>query len=180
MQAAKPNPTQATPIHKIISGKPIINVQGCPPIAEVMAGVLVHLLTFDRIPQLDSLGRPKAFYSRRVHDTCYRRPNYDAGLVRRVVRRRERAQRILPVQGRLSRADHLQLVRHDPLERRREFPDPVRTSVHRLLGSEFLGQRPVLSALANFPGFGIEVHRRQGGDCGVRCGGGAVPPRMPS
>lgn len=80
VQAAKPNPTQATPIHKVIAGKPIINVQGCPPIAEVMAGVLVHLLTFDRIPQLDSLGRPKAFYSRRVHDTCYRRPNYDAGL----------------------------------------------------------------------------------------------------
>jgi hydrogenase small subunit len=80
VQAAKPNPTEAKPIHKIIAGKPIINVQGCPPIAEVMAGVLVHLLTFDAIPQLDNLGRPKAFYSRRVHDTCYRRPNYDAGL----------------------------------------------------------------------------------------------------
>ncbi|HVS52584.1 MAG TPA: hydrogenase small subunit [Opitutaceae bacterium] len=80
VQAAKPNPTSATPINKIITGKPIVNVQGCPPIAEVMAGVLVHLLTFDRIPQLDALGRPKAFYSRRVHDTCYRRPNYDAGL----------------------------------------------------------------------------------------------------
>ena len=80
MQAANPNPTQATPIHKIIAGKPVINVQGCPPIADVMAGVLVHLLTFDRLPQLDALGRPKAFYSRRVHDTCYRRPNYDAGL----------------------------------------------------------------------------------------------------
>ena len=80
VQAAKPNPTDATPIHKIISGKPIINVPGCPPIAEVMAGTIVHLLAFDRIPQLDGLGRPKAFYSRRVHDTCYRRPNYDAGL----------------------------------------------------------------------------------------------------
>jgi hydrogenase small subunit len=80
VQAANPNPTQATPVHAIIKDKPIINVQGCPPIAEVMAGVLVHLLTFDRLPQLDSFGRPKAFYSRRVHDTCYRRPNYDAGL----------------------------------------------------------------------------------------------------
>ncbi|MCX6955893.1 MAG: hydrogenase small subunit [Verrucomicrobia bacterium] len=80
VQAANPNPTRATPIHAIIKDKPIVNVQGCPPIAEVMAGVLVHLLTFDRLPQLDSLGRPKAFYSRRVHDTCYRRPNYDAGL----------------------------------------------------------------------------------------------------
>ena len=80
VQSAKPNPTKATPIHKIIRDKPIIKVPGCPPIGEVMAGVIVHLLTFDRIPQLDNIGRPKAFYSRRVHDTCYRRPNYDAGL----------------------------------------------------------------------------------------------------
>jgi hydrogenase small subunit len=80
IQAARPNPTGATPIHKIVSGKPIIKVPGCPPIGEVMAGTIVHLLTFDTIPELDQVGRPKAFYSRRVHDTCYRRPNYDAGL----------------------------------------------------------------------------------------------------
>ncbi len=80
IQSSKPNPTGATPVHKIISGKPVINVPGCPPIAEVMAGTIVHLLAFDRIPQLDGLNRPKAFYSRRVHDTCYRRANYDAGL----------------------------------------------------------------------------------------------------
>jgi len=80
VQAANPNPTGAQPIHKVIRGKTIINVQGCPPIAEVMAGVVVHILAFDRIPQLDALRRPKAFYSTRVHDTCYRRPNYDAGL----------------------------------------------------------------------------------------------------
>ncbi|MGO8838916.1 MAG: hydrogenase small subunit [Limisphaerales bacterium] len=80
VQAAKPNPTQATPIHELISGLPIMNVPGCPPIAEVMTGTIVHLLAFDRIPELDGLGRPLAFYSRRVHDTCYRRPNYDAGL----------------------------------------------------------------------------------------------------
>ena len=80
VQSASPNPTGATPIHKIISGKPIIKVPGCPPIAEVMAGVIVHILAFDRLPQLDGLGRPKAFYSKRVHDSCYRRPFYDAGL----------------------------------------------------------------------------------------------------
>jgi len=80
IQAAKPNPTGATPIHKIVKGKPIVNVPGCPPIAEVMAGVIVHLLAFDRLPQLDGLGRPKAFYSKRVHDSCYRRPYFDAGL----------------------------------------------------------------------------------------------------
>jgi hydrogenase small subunit len=80
VQSAKPNPTSATPIHKLVKGKPVIKVPGCPPIGEVMAGVIVHLLTFDRIPELDKLGRPKAFYSKRVHDTCYRRPFFDAGL----------------------------------------------------------------------------------------------------
>lgn len=80
VQNARPNPTRATPIHEILSGVPLLKVPGCPPIAEVMTGTIVHLLAFDRIPQLDGLGRPKAFYSRRVHDTCYRRPNYDAGL----------------------------------------------------------------------------------------------------
>jgi hydrogenase small subunit len=34
VQAAKPNPTRATPVHKIITNKPIIKVPGCPPIAE--------------------------------------------------------------------------------------------------------------------------------------------------
>jgi len=80
VQAAKPNPTGATPIHKLITNKPIIKVPGCPPIGEVMAGVIVHYLTFGKIPKLDKLGRPKAFYNKRVHDTCYRRPFYDAGL----------------------------------------------------------------------------------------------------
>jgi hydrogenase small subunit len=79
IQSAKPNPTNATPIHKIIN-KPVINVPGCPPIAEVMTGVVTHVLLFGKIPELDSQGRPKEFYSRRVHDTCYRRPYYDAGL----------------------------------------------------------------------------------------------------
>ena len=80
VQAAHPNPTNATPIHKIIKNKPIIRVPGCPPIGEVMAGVIVHVVTFGRLPELDRLGRPKAFYAKRVHDSCYRRPYYDAGL----------------------------------------------------------------------------------------------------
>jgi len=79
VQSAKPNPTGATPVHKLIS-KPVINVPGCPPIADVMTGVVTHLLVLGTAPELDGLGRPKEFYSRRVHDTCYRRPYYDAGL----------------------------------------------------------------------------------------------------
>jgi hydrogenase small subunit len=79
VQAAKPNPTRATPIHKVITDKPIIKVPGCPPIAEVMTGVVTYILTFDQLPAMDAMGRPKMFYSQRIHDKCYRRPHFDAG-----------------------------------------------------------------------------------------------------
>jgi hydrogenase small subunit len=79
VQAAKPNPTQATPIDKVILDKPIIKVPGCPPIAEVMTGVITFITTFGRLPELDRQGRPKMFYSQRIHDKCYRRAHFDAG-----------------------------------------------------------------------------------------------------
>ena len=76
---AAPNPTRAVGVSEIIKDKPVINVPGCPPIAAVMTGVLAHYLTFGKIPELDALGRPKAFYGETVHDRCYRRPFYDEG-----------------------------------------------------------------------------------------------------
>ncbi len=79
VQAAAPNPTRATPVHKVITDKPIIKVPGCPPIAEVMTGVITYMLTFDRLPELDRQGRPAMFYGQRIHDKCYRRPHFDAG-----------------------------------------------------------------------------------------------------
>ena len=79
VQAAKPNPTNAVPIDKVITDKPIIKVPGCPPIAEVMTAIVTYVLTFDRLPELDRQGRPKMFYSQRIHDKCYRRPHFDAG-----------------------------------------------------------------------------------------------------
>ncbi len=80
VQNADPNPTGAAPVSEVVSGKPIINVPGCPPIAEVMTGVITHVHTFGEIPELDRLGRPKAFYGTRIHDKCYRRPFFDAGM----------------------------------------------------------------------------------------------------
>jgi len=79
VQAARPNPTKATPIDKVITDKPIIKVPGCPPIAEVMTGVISYMVTFDRLPDLDNRGRPLMFYGQRIHDKCYRRPHFDAG-----------------------------------------------------------------------------------------------------
>jgi len=79
VQAARPNPTRATPVHKVVTDKPIIKVPGCPPIAEVMTGVITYIATFDRLPTLDAQGRPQMFDSQRVHDKGYRRPHFDAG-----------------------------------------------------------------------------------------------------
>jgi len=80
VQSARPNPTGATPVHKIIKNKPVVNVPGCPPIAEVMTGVITHFLTFGKLPDLDRLKRPKTFYGVRIHDKCERRPYFDAGM----------------------------------------------------------------------------------------------------
>ncbi|WP_069366725.1 hydrogenase small subunit [Salisediminibacterium beveridgei] len=77
---ASPNPTNAKAVHEVVENTPIIKVPGCPPIAEVMTGVIAHFLTFDELPELDNQGRPKAFYNLRVHDKCNRRAYFDSGL----------------------------------------------------------------------------------------------------
>jgi len=79
VQAADPNPTGAVPVSEIIHDKPIVNVPGCPPIAEVMTGVLTYVLTFNRLPELDRYGRPLVFYKKRIHDKCQRRAFFNAG-----------------------------------------------------------------------------------------------------
>jgi hydrogenase small subunit len=76
---ANPNPTGAVSVADLIKDKPIINVPGCPPIPVVITGVLAHYLTFGTIPELDQLGRPKAYFGTNIHDRCYRRPFYERG-----------------------------------------------------------------------------------------------------
>ncbi|MFJ7725651.1 hydrogenase small subunit [Neobacillus sp. NPDC097160] len=78
--AAHPNPTGAKPVTSFVKNTPTILVPGCPPIAEVMTGVIAHIITFGKIPELDQYGRPKAFYRHRIHDKCNRRAYFDAGL----------------------------------------------------------------------------------------------------
>ena len=80
IQAAKPNPTGSSGIGHFVGGKSVVNVPGCPPIPEVMTGVVMHVALFGTVPPLDGDGRPKQFYGNRIHDTCYRRPFFDAGM----------------------------------------------------------------------------------------------------
>ena len=79
LASALPNPTGAKAVHDVIRRTPVINIPGCPPIACVMTGIVVHILTFDSLPELDALNRPKVFYSNSVHNTCYRRAHYENG-----------------------------------------------------------------------------------------------------
>ena len=79
VQAARPNPTGAVGVSEIIKDKPVVNIAGCPPIADVVTGTIVHYLTFGRLPALDADGRPQFAYGNRIHDQCPRRAHYDAG-----------------------------------------------------------------------------------------------------
>lgn len=80
IQAAKPNPTKSVAVSDVVSGKPIINIPGCPPIPEVITGTIMHYVVFGQIPPLDSKNRPKQFFGNRIHDTCYRRAFFDSGM----------------------------------------------------------------------------------------------------
>ncbi len=80
LPGADPNPTGAVPISTLVSGKPVVNIPGCPPLPQAMAGTLTHFLAFGKLPELDDLGRPRAFFGETIHDRCYRRPFYERGM----------------------------------------------------------------------------------------------------
>lgn len=64
---------------QIIIGKPILNVLGCPPVPEVMTGVLTSFLAFGALPSVDQLKHPMTFLGDTLHNRCHRRPFYDQG-----------------------------------------------------------------------------------------------------
>ena len=79
VQAARPNPTGAVGVSAIVKDKPVVNIAGCPPIADIVTATIAHFLTFGSLPQLDFDGRPMFAYGKRIHDQCPRRAHFDAG-----------------------------------------------------------------------------------------------------
>ncbi len=77
--SAGPNPTGATGVDQIISGKPIINLPGCPPNPYTLLAVVLEYAALGKVPALDSKNRPKFAYDRVVHEHCPRRAHFDAG-----------------------------------------------------------------------------------------------------
>ena len=79
VQAASPNPTGAVGVAEVIRDRPVLNISGCPPIAEVISASIAYYLAYGRTPPVDGLGRPLFAYGQRIHDRCPRRANFDAG-----------------------------------------------------------------------------------------------------
>ncbi len=77
--SADPNPTGAVGVDSLITGKPIVNLPGCPPNPYNLLGVVLEYVTMGKLPQLDEVGRPKFAYERVIHENCPRRAHFDAG-----------------------------------------------------------------------------------------------------
>ena len=77
--SAEPNPTGAVGVDKIVTGKPVVNIPGCPANPYNLLGTVLQFATFGTLPALDGLGRPKFAYARTIHEDCPRRAHFDAG-----------------------------------------------------------------------------------------------------
>jgi len=77
--SADPNPTGAVGVDSVISGKPIVNLPGCPPNPYNLLAVVLEYVTMGRLPALDEFNRPKFAYDRVIHENCPRRAHFDAG-----------------------------------------------------------------------------------------------------
>jgi hydrogenase small subunit len=79
MPSADPNPTGSTGVGKILEGKTIVTLPGCPANPYILLGTLLQYVALGKLPELDELGRPKFAYGRVIHEHCPRRAHFDAG-----------------------------------------------------------------------------------------------------
>ncbi len=77
--SADPNPTGAVGVDSVVSGKPIVNLPGCPPNPYNLLAVVLEYVTIGRLPEMDEFKRPKFAYERVIHENCPRRAHFDAG-----------------------------------------------------------------------------------------------------
>jgi len=78
IRATGGNPTGAVPVSEILKGSNVINIPGCPPHPDWMAGTVVHLL-LKGMPKLDEYNRPLLYFSNTVHERCERLSYYKKG-----------------------------------------------------------------------------------------------------
>lgn len=77
--SAEPNPTGATGVNKILEGRAVVTLPGCPANPYILLGTVLQFVALGKLPELDELGRPKFAYGRTIHEHCPRRAHFDAG-----------------------------------------------------------------------------------------------------
>ncbi len=77
--SSDPNPTGAKGAPQVLEGKTVVTIPGCPANAYNFLGTVLQYATFGTLPELDDKGRPKFAYGRTIHESCPRRPHFDAG-----------------------------------------------------------------------------------------------------
>jgi hydrogenase small subunit len=74
--------TEALKAASVATKRPVINIPGCPANPDWTIVTLATVLQ-GLDPDLDELGRPKAFFSSYIHDNCPRRDAYNRGQMAR-------------------------------------------------------------------------------------------------
>jgi hydrogenase small subunit len=77
--SADPNPTGASPVTAVLTGKTVVNIPGCPANPYNLLGTVLQYATYGTLPALDDKGRPMFAYGRTIHEHCPRRAHFDAG-----------------------------------------------------------------------------------------------------
>lgn len=75
MRTSEKNPTGATSLAKILPKRKVVNVPGCPPHPDWMAGTLLQVI-LKGVPRLDAYNRPLKYFKHTVHDHCERLQYY--------------------------------------------------------------------------------------------------------
>lgn len=72
-------PTKGVGLNKALPGKAVINLSTCPVHTHHLVGTILYFLTTGKVPPLDEIGRPKAYFEQSIHDNCRRRSYFDEG-----------------------------------------------------------------------------------------------------
>lgn len=69
ISAASPNPTGCRSVSKVLHGKQVVNIPGCPPHPDWVTLTLATLLS-EAFPALDEHNRPEVIFEEDIHDEC--------------------------------------------------------------------------------------------------------------
>jgi hydrogenase small subunit len=79
LPGASGGPTGAVGVSAVVPRAKVINLPGCPLNVQNLTATIVHYLTFNDWPAVDSYDRPLFAYGQLIHDQCERRAHFEQG-----------------------------------------------------------------------------------------------------